>query len=329
MHKNILVLGGTQFIGRNLVEKLFLDKKYKITLFNRQKTGIDLFEDIPKIQGDRETDDINKIQDHHWDYVIDLSCYYPDALKKVLQNLNPEVSKYIFISTCSVYDNEQFQLPMRGENASLLSCTEKQYSDRTTASYGNRKAECERILKSSGINHVIFRPALVFGPYDHTDRLYYWLYQVQKGGTLLFPDKGQRIFSLTYVKDLVKVIIQALTHESTHNIYNVISYPKSSIRMIVEEAASMLQKDFREINATPSFLNINKVDQWSDMPLWLDCDYFTYDNDLLKKDFDWAPTPFKESLKQTIKFYNKLGWPVPKFGMPESRKLGLISDLAN
>ncbi|KAA3641497.1 MAG: NAD-dependent epimerase/dehydratase family protein [Bacteroidetes bacterium] len=329
MKKKILVLGGTQFIGRSLVEKLFLEKNFEITLFNRHKTGINLFEDIPKIRGDRETPDINKIKDHHWDYVIDLSGYYPDSLKNVLDNLNPDVSKYIFISTCSVYDNEQYQLPMRDENAPILSCSEKQYSDRTVTSYGNRKAECERILMDSGINYFIFRPALVYGPYDHTDRLYYWLYQVKKGGPLLLPDKGQGIFSLTYVKDLVEVITRALSKETPNNTYNVISQPKSSIRMIVEEAASILKKDFREVNASPSFLNIHNVAQWTDMPLWLDCNYYTYENESMKKDFNFSPQPFQESLNKTIQFYDKLNWPVPKYGMAESTKMGLISHLAN
>ncbi len=329
MKKKILVLGGTQFIGRNLVERFFFQKEYAITLFNRQKTGIDLFENIAKIKGDRETEDIIKIKNQHWDYVIDLSCYYPDSLEKVLQNINPDVSKYIFISTCSVYDNEQHQLPMRDENAPTLSCSAKQYSDRTVASYGNRKAACERILMDSGINHVIFRPALVYGPYDHTDRLYYWLYQVKKGGILLLPDKGQRIFSLTYVEDLVEVIIQALKKNLHNNIYNIISYPRSSIRMIVEEAASILKIDFQEVNASPSFLNFHEVTQWTDMPLWLDCDYFTYENDRVKKDFNFSARPFKESLNKTIHFYNKSNWPNPKFGMSESTKLGLISQLAN
>ena len=68
---------------------------------------------------------------------------------------------------------------MRDETAPILNCTIDERTDRTPASYGNRKAECERILMNSTQDYIMLRPALVYGAYDHTDRFYYWLYQVQ------------------------------------------------------------------------------------------------------------------------------------------------------
>ena len=99
----ILILGGTQFIGRNLVAQLLQEREYEITLFNRQQTQPNLFSGVKKIKGDRETEDIRQIAREHWDYVIDLSCYYPAALSSVLEQLQISPKRYIFISTCSVY----------------------------------------------------------------------------------------------------------------------------------------------------------------------------------------------------------------------------------
>ena len=54
--KSVLILGGTNFIGRVLVEKLLQRNDYAITLFNRGKRNAGLFDSVPQIHGDRETD---------------------------------------------------------------------------------------------------------------------------------------------------------------------------------------------------------------------------------------------------------------------------------
>ena len=100
--------------------------------------------------------------------------------------------------------------------------------------YGGKKAECERILAKANIDYRILRPALVYGRFDHTDRFYYWLYQVKMNKTLLLPDNGNRLFSITYVDDLVESIVESLIIDSDSDIYNVISEPILSIEKIVK-----------------------------------------------------------------------------------------------
>ena len=325
--EKILILGGTQFIGRTLVEQLQKLNSYDITLFNRQKTQADLFHNIKKIKGDRETNDVRQIENEDWDYVIDVSCYYPDSLVNVLESLKGSLKKYILVSTCSVYDDDNDKTPMRAETAKVLSCTKEERIDRTDASYGNRKAECERILVNSNQNnYTIFRPSLVYGPYDHTDRLYYWLYQVQTNKTVLLPDFGEKLFSITYVHDLVNAIINALTSDVS-GIYNVTTALKTSIKEIVKYAEKLLDTTAKTKNAEPNFLHNNNVEQWTDMPLWLDGDHFSYDNQQLKNDFNMQLTNFERSLKDTIAYYDSLGWHKPKYGMSEKTKLALLNKL--
>jgi 2'-hydroxyisoflavone reductase len=324
--EKILILGGTQFIGRTLVEQLQKLHKYDITLFNRQQTQSNLFPEIKKIKGDRETDDISQIESESWDYVIDVSCYYPDSLDRVLKSLKGTLKKYLFVSTCSVYDNTENQTSLSDETARILDCTTAQRTDRTNDSYGQRKAECERILQNSIHEYLIVRPALVYGNYDHTDRLYYWLYQVQKHSKILLPDHGERLFSLTYVHDLVQTIIAGI-ETSLQGIYNVTSTPKASIQQIVDTAAKLLNKTFEPINASPDFLHKHEINQWSDMPLWLDSDYFTYSNKKLLEETNIQLTEFDQSLQDTIAYYNTLNWHEPIYGMPETKRLELLEKL--
>lgn len=326
--KKILILGGTNFIGRNLVERLLNIAEYEITLFNRQQTHSNLFPAVSKIKGDRDTDDIRQIENIKWDFIIDLSCYYPHSLKNVFNSLN-NINKYIFISTCSVYDNHNIHTLLKNERSKILSCNSYQRTDRTPESYGNRKAECERLLYDSGLSYVILRPALIFGKYDPTDRFYYWLYQIKKMNTLLLPENGERLFSTTYVSDLVETIIQSLKQNMSSNVYNVITNPKTSISQLVEHTRQILKSDFSIINGSAEFLKENKVAQWTDMPLWLNGDHFTFSNIKFTHELGIKTFDFKIAIEKTIDYYDNLNWPEPNYGMTEKMRRGLISKLKN
>ena len=322
--QKVLVLGGTQFIGRNLVGHLMARTEFEVSLFNRQKTGAQLFSQLQKIKGDRETKDIDQIAKTDWDFIVDCSCYYPEALQAVLRNVKRHsLKKYIFISSCSAYDNSNEHTPYKNETALTLECTSEQATDRTPSSYGQRKAECERILMSSGLPYVILRPALVYGPYDPTDRLYYWLHQVKTRHQLLLPDMGMRQFSITYVHDLVSSILSTLSSKKM-GIFNIISQEFTSIATIVEEASSSLRKTYDIVNAPADFLKSEKIAQWTDMPLWLNGDHYTYSNKTMKEDLGLTPTSLSASLEVTLNYFEELHWPEPTYGIPEKLRLHLI-----
>ncbi len=317
--KNLLIIGGTNFIGRNLLNELSKEVEYKITLFNRGITNPDAFPEITRIIGDRNTDDVAKLSQQKWDLVIDLSCYFPNSLEQVIQQIG-EVKRYIFVSTCSVYDSENLTI-LKNENATLLTCSQEQKTDTTPSSYGQRKVACEEILKASNLNYLIFRPALVYGEYDHTDRLYYWINQVQKSEKLLLPNGGKSVFSVTYVKDLVRILIESLTIEMPkEQIFNITTTPEISILKIVNTTCKLLQKQPQRLEVSPAFLSKNKVNQWIDMPLWLDGNHFTWSNERLLNTFKTSLIDFEASIEATISFYKKQNYPKPIYGMSNARK---------
>ena len=325
--KKVLILGGTRFIGRNLVERLQRTGAFDLTLFHRGLTGSELFPEVQRIRGDRNTDEVRRISKENWDFVIDLSCYFPDSLQTTLECLQNAPERYLFVSTCSVYDNAGAPGMMRPETADILSCADDQRNDPGPGSYGRRKAACERILETSGLNYLIFRPALVYGPYDHTDRFYYWLHQVQTQATLLLPDGGFRAFSLTYVMDLVELISQGLRQETAFRTFNVISQPQASIRQIVETAQELLGRENAFRQAAPAFLHERGIRPWLDLPLWLDSDLFTYSNARLRSEFHFRPTPLAEGIRTTLAHYSSLHWPEPKYGIPEKQRQALLLQL--
>jgi 2'-hydroxyisoflavone reductase len=325
--EKILVMGGTQFIGRNLVERLLKSDRYEITLFNRQISNADVYPQCRKIKGDRSTSDIDQVGKTDWDHVIDLSGYYPAQLESLLANLQSPTKNFIFVSTCSVYDNGVDQTILRNEDAAIHSCTIEQAADRGDSTYGHRKAECERVLGKSGLNHVILRPSLVYGRYDYTDRFYYWLYQTKFKSTLLLPDNGERRFAITYVEDLVSAIEESLTSKKPRAVYTITSIPQVSVKDIVKQACSIFGTEPQIKSASPEFLHTNGVKPWVDMPLWLDCEYFTYDNERIQSDFDFRFVEFEASVKESIKYFDEIGWNEPIYGITEKERSSLLEKL--
>lgn len=321
--KKILILGGTNFIGRNLVQQLIALNQFDVTLFNRGKTNPALFPTVRKIVGDRKTNDIEQLSKEQYDVVMDISCYYPADLSNILKVLQGK-PRYILISSCSVYKPAPI---FQTEAHTLLTCTEAEAVGTTNASYGQRKAECDRVLMTTDLDYLILRPSIVYGAYDYTDRFYYWLYQVREQATLLVPDNGKQLFSCTYVQDLVASMIEGISIENHQKIYNVVTHSKISISEMIKTAESLLQKSPTWLNASPEFLHEQKVGQWVEMPLWIDSDYYLYSNEQLVKDFQLKLTGIEDGFQATIEYHNEIGWTVPTYGMSEERRQELMGKL--
>ena len=318
----ILILGGTNFIGRGLIEKLAINKKNDLTIFNRGITNPNLFPNIKKIIGDRNTDDIKLIHQVDWDYIIDLSCYFPQSLINILSNLSLNLKKYILISTCSVYQDDKVNLC--SENALIKKCNQYQFEDQSTSSYGNRKAECERILQSSKFNFTILRPDLVYGKYDNTDRFYYWLHQTKKYNKILVPNNGKHLFSLTYVNDLVNTIEEIIIEKVDRNIYNITTVTETSIHQILDFTLEIMGNKPKLVSASSQYLLLNKISEWTDLPLWIDSDYSTFDNKKILDNYNLKFTNFKTSVIETIQYYNSLGWQTPNYGIDREKQISII-----
>lgn len=326
--KNILILGGTNFIGRHLVQELLGNSEFQLTLFNRGKTNPELFPEVNRIVGDREnSEDLKPLFLQNWDVVIDLSCYYPKGLKQILEKINPSIKNYILISSCSVYDMH-YKGTLRDEKSPILPCSIEQETDTKVASYGNRKSKCETVLQSSGLPFTILRPSLVYGPYDNTDRFYYWIYQAAKREKIIVPESGERKFSITYVKDLVKTILETIESSIGNQVFNCITYPEVSIAVILNEVLKEVETEPKLINMDADFLFEKGIKQWEDIPLWLNTDDFTFSNQSLKTEFNFKPTIFENSVKTTVDYYAKLGFPEPNYGINKALQNELLKQFA-
>jgi nucleoside-diphosphate-sugar epimerase len=98
----ILVLGGTAFVGRAIVEDA-LRSGAEVTLFGRGKTGTGLFPEAARLCGDRDTGDYTALRDGAWDAVVDVSGYVPRHVGQAMDALGDRAGRYLFISSHAVY----------------------------------------------------------------------------------------------------------------------------------------------------------------------------------------------------------------------------------
>ena len=93
----LLVLGGTKFLGRAIVEAA-LQSGHEVALFNRGRTNPELFPDVEKLRGDREGD-LSALSGRSWDAVVDTSAYVPQQASTSAEALAGAAGHYLLIST--------------------------------------------------------------------------------------------------------------------------------------------------------------------------------------------------------------------------------------
>lgn len=184
----LLVLGGTQFVGRHLVAEA-LRRGHEVSLFHRGRTNADLFPEAEHILGDR-LEDVSALTGT-WDAVVDVSAYVPRAVDMMMSQLAGRAGTYQFVSTISVYDPEF--VGKMDENAPRVPAPEPATEEVTPATYGGLKTACEDALGAWGGPVQIIRPGLIIGSYDATERYPYWPWRMQRGGDVLVPETGQPI----------------------------------------------------------------------------------------------------------------------------------------
>ncbi|MDQ1439311.1 MAG: hypothetical protein QOK43_2940 [Acidimicrobiaceae bacterium] len=202
-----LVLGGTSFVGRHIVEAA-LDAGPQVTLFNRGRTNPGLFDQCDQRHGDRKVGDYDSLRDGEWDAVIDVNAYWPRAVREVVAALGARVGHYTYISTCSVYA-EPGEGPV-DESHPLATVTDPTTEDVDGETYGGLKALCEgeAALAFPGQCTVI-RPGIVAGPHDPTDRFTYWVRRASRGGTVLAPNRRDQPVQVVHARDQADFIVSA------------------------------------------------------------------------------------------------------------------------
>lgn len=262
----ILILGGTKFLGRHLVDAT-LARGHEVTLFNRGKTNPNLFPNVETITGDREHD-IEKLSGREWDAVLDVAGYLPRIVRLSAEGLQGSVKRYVFISSISVYAD--FKKVGLDESYPVGKLQDESVEEITGETYGPLKALCEKTVQDIyGDRALVIRPGLIVGPHDPTDRFTYWPLRVKRGDDMITPDKPQTPIQVIDVRDLSEFIIK-LIEEDASGVYNATG-PDYELKMgEFLDLCKLVSGGIATFHwASREFLAEHKVEPWSDMPVWI------------------------------------------------------------
>ena len=263
----ILIIGGTVFLGRHLVESA-LARNHEVTIFHRGKSNPGLFPQVETILGDREKD-IEKLRGQIWDTVIDTSGYFPRIVRLSAQVLEPNVSRYVFISSVSVY--QDFSKVGINESDPVAKIQDETVEKITGETYGALKALCEETVRDIyGLDRsLIIRPGLIVGPHDPTDRFTYWPVRVARGGDVLVPDQPEAPVQIIDARDLADWIIRLIEQHGSGT-YNATGPDyELTLGKLLEVSKQVSGSDARFRWAGVDFLNQNQIAPWSDLPVWV------------------------------------------------------------
>ena len=269
----ILILGGTGFTGPYQV-RYALSRGHKVTTFNRGKTHPgELPKEVEQLIGDRNGQ-LDALKGRKWDVAIDNPTTLPAWVRDAAEMLKGNVEGYVFISTISVYADtskgaDEMAPLAKYEGADPYKETLEAMKASGYKTYGPLKALSEKEAeKWFPGKTLIVRPGLIVGPRDETDRFTYWPVRIERGGEVLAPGIPTDPVQFIDARDLAEWTIRMVENRET-GIYNATGPAKPlAIGEMLDQIKGAFNSDATFTWVPADFLEKQKVEAWSDMPVW-------------------------------------------------------------
>jgi 2'-hydroxyisoflavone reductase len=255
----ILVLGGTQFLGRHTVDTA-LARGHDVTIFNRGQTRPELFPEVEKLRGDRDGN-LDALRGRAFDAVVDTSGYVPRIVRETIDALG-DVGHYTFVSSISVYADASTPPTESSPVAELTEPTEE-----WREAYGELKADCEDVVRERFTGAFIPRPGLIVGPWDPTGRFTYWPERFADGGRVLAPAPPDADAQVIDARDLALWIVRA-AESGLAGTFNAVDRPVPRATLI-ETCRRIADVNAEIVWVEGAFLAEHEVGEWMELPLWL------------------------------------------------------------
>lgn len=264
----LLVIGGTRFLGRHLVQAA-LESGHQVTLFNRGQSATGEPEGVEQRVGDRRAN-LSALAMGSWDAVVDTCGYLPNEVAAMADCLQGRVGRYAFISSISVFAD--FSQP-NAEHAALGRIDDPETTVVDGRTYGPLKALCEQALQARfGDRALVVRPGLIVGPHDPTGRFTWWLARLARavsGERLLAPGAPDDPVQFIDARDLAAFILR-LVEGGQSGLFNATS-PRGRWTMgeVLRTCAAAAGTQPRWDWAPSGWLLEQGVGPWMELPLWL------------------------------------------------------------
>jgi 2'-hydroxyisoflavone reductase len=258
---NLAFIGGTQFVGRYMVEAALVHG-HRVTVFHRGQTNPGLFPDVEHVQGDRSVD-LARLAGRRFDALIDVCAYLPREVEQAVVELGANIGRYLYVSSVSAY--RPSPLGTLAEDSPLLGAVDlddpssEVINDDT---YGPFEALCEdAALAGFGDRTIILRPTFVVGPHDPSDRFTYWVRRIATGGPVIAAGPADAPIQLIDGRDLGAFAV-TLIEAGAHGAFNGVgpAGPITWAGLLDATVTEVGRPDTRIVWADPDQLHANNVD---------------------------------------------------------------------
>ncbi|MDX1495601.1 MAG: NAD-dependent epimerase/dehydratase family protein [Longimicrobiales bacterium] len=273
---NILILGGTGFIGPHMV-RYAVERGHQVSTFTRGRSDADLPESVEQLIGDRN-DDHSALEGRSWDVVLDNNTQDYRWVQTSTELLADAVDHYVFVSSISAYDLEGFgwdnadrilREPAVDEDHPRVPRPEG-WTMGDDAPYGLMKTLGEDIVHAAFPGRAtVVRPGLIVGPGDPTDRFTYWPVRLDEGGEVLAPGNPEHTIQVIDQRDLTEWIVR-LAESGTTGDFNATG-PAERLAMdsFLEQVGAAARNPYELTWVDEDFLEAQGVAPWSDLPAWI------------------------------------------------------------
>ena len=260
----LLVLGGTKFLGRHVVEHA-LAAGHAVTTFTRGQTNPELFPETEQLHGDRDGD-LEALRGRSFDGVVDTSGYVPRVVRQSAELLRDHVGRYVFVSSISVYGD--FSEPV--SESTPVATLDDPATESVEEHYGALKAACERVVEAVfGDRSARIRAGLIVGPHDPTDRFTYWPRRIAAGGVVLGPGDPEAPVQFVDARDLARWLVQ-LALEGPGGTFNATGPAEPlTFRELLDRARRTIGSDAEIVWVDEERVLGAGVQPWTELPLWL------------------------------------------------------------
>ncbi|OZD07262.1 reductase [Rhodococcus sp. 06-235-1A] len=264
----LLVLGGSDFVGRSAVEHA-LELQWDVTVLNRGTTASD--PRVTQLRGDRRASGgLDSIREGNWDMVFDTWSWEPGVVAQSAAMLAGRAGSYIYVSSRSVYDE-----PEAGANETWP----------TVQGPGEDYARCklggeQAAAAAFGARALLVRAGLILGPYENISRLPWWLNRIgqerslrsdqnERAGDVLAPGPADLALQYIDARDLVGWSLGAAAR-GLGGAYDVVSRPgHATMREVLQACVAATRSDARLRWVEPDILSAAGVQPWTELPIWI------------------------------------------------------------
>jgi len=326
--RSALVVGGTSYIGRAIVET-FLAAGYDVTSLSRgnHDAGVDADERLTRLTGDRtEAATIERAAEAaDPDVVVDNAAYSPADVETAVEVFG-DADAYVYVSSVGAYDHDRILKYER--DTPLEPCSAEQATDDSFGTYPNRKAEGDRLVFEAaerGVAAMSVRPTMVYGPHNHLPFLQYWIDRAVSEDRIVVPGDGSYVAHRTYVEDVASAIRTVAEDGRPGEAYNVADRQPLSVDGTLDLVCEVADTEVERVYASPRELADADLSP-AEFPLFMG-DPFVMATDKLSA-LGWESTPAATAMERTIDYHREAGLSEYDAGPSRAAERRLLDDLA-